>query len=82
MGNKLLELGYPEQALGLFNEATHDPETPSREKILSHVKAGGILALLGKREEATAHYEQVERLQDFEDAHKAAREFLDKASHR
>ena len=81
MGNKLLELGHPEQALLLFKAATSDPKTPSREKVLSHVKAGGILVLQGKREEATTHYEQVERLEEFEDSHKAAREFLDKPSH-
>jgi tetratricopeptide (TPR) repeat protein len=76
VGNKLVELGYPSQGLALFEKATREPRTPPRERALSHLRAGEILDLLGRREEAIAQYEQVRRLPDFEDSHDAAARYL------
>lgn len=80
-GTKLLELGARDEALDLFEAATLDPETLPRERALSHLKAGQILDLMGKREEAIAHYREVQRLEDFESSHKLATRFIDKPHH-
>jgi tetratricopeptide (TPR) repeat protein len=78
VGRKLVELDYPSEALALFQMATRDPKTPPREKALSHLRAGELLDLMGRREEAIAQYEEVQRLRDIEGSHKAARRFLKK----
>jgi tetratricopeptide (TPR) repeat protein len=76
VGGKLAELDYPSEALALFQKATRDPNTPPREKALSHLRAGELLDVMGRREEAIAQYEQVRRLRDFEGSHKAASRYL------
>lgn len=76
-GARLVELGDRERALALFLEATQDPHTPDREKALSHLRAGEMLDLLGKREEAVTQYQVVQELTDFEDSHTFASQYMD-----
>jgi tetratricopeptide (TPR) repeat protein len=76
VGGKLAELDYPSEALALFLKSTRDLTTPPREKALSHLRAGELLDLMGRREEAIAQYEEVRRLRDFEGSHKAASRYL------
>lgn len=78
LGRKLMSLGYPELALELFQEATRDPLTPSREKALSYLRAGEILDLKGKREDAVSHYQEVQQLEDFDNSHRAAGKYIKK----
>ena len=73
----MVELGAREKALTLFLEATQDPGTPEREKALSHLRAGEMLDLLGKREEAVSQYQVVRELSEFEDSHESASKYLD-----
>ena len=76
-GARLVELGARERALALFLEATQDPGTPEREKALSHLRAGEMLDLLGKRAEAVSQYQVVRELSEFEDSHEFASKYLD-----
>jgi hypothetical protein len=77
-GMKLRELGKFEQALTLFEQATRDPETPESERALSHLRAGELLDLLGKPEEAVAQYEEVQKLENYEGTHERAEQLLKK----
>lgn len=77
VGSKLVALGERQRALALFRQATRDPGTPEREKALSHLRAGEILDLLGKREEAVSQYRVVRELTEFEDSHEFASQYLD-----
>jgi tetratricopeptide (TPR) repeat protein len=81
LGRKLTELGHPDKALELFQAATRDPKTPAREKALSHLRAGEILDLMGKRTEAVSHYQEVHRLEEFENSHEVASRYLKKPYH-
>ena len=76
-GARLFALGERERALTLFLEATQDPETPERETALSHLRAGEILDLLGKRAEAVSQYEVVRELAEFEGSHEFAGRYID-----
>ncbi len=76
LGEKLLDLDRRPEALHLFRSCIVSPATPSREKALSYLRAGQIFDLLGKREEALAHYEQVLKLGDVEDSHSYANKWL------
>lgn len=72
---KLLGLGDAGGALSHFEKLlAGDPG--EREKALSHLGAGRALDLLGRRKEATTHYEAVLRLRDFDDSHDRARDHL------
>jgi tetratricopeptide (TPR) repeat protein len=70
--------GKIQQALELYERAAGDPRTLKRERVLSHLRAGEMLDLLGKREEAVAQYREVQKFQDIEGAHKRASRFLKK----
>jgi tetratricopeptide (TPR) repeat protein len=75
--NRIFELGYPGPALELFEQAIRAPETPAREKVLSHLRAGEILDSMGNRERAIGHYEKVRELEDVEGSHRMAERYLD-----
>jgi hypothetical protein len=77
-GMKLRELGEFEQALTLFEQSTRDPKTPESERALSHLRAGELLDLLGKPEEAVAQYQEVQRLENYEGTHEKAEQLLKK----
>lgn len=79
VGTRLMELGAREQALPLFLRATEDPTTPERERALSHLRAGEILDVMGKREDAISQYQEVQELGEFENSHRAAGKYLKRA---
>jgi tetratricopeptide (TPR) repeat protein len=70
--------GEIEQALELYERVAGDHSTLKREKILSHLRAGEMLDLLGQRDEAVAQYREVRKFEDIEGAHKRASRFLKK----
>jgi len=72
LAERMLALGDEAQALDAFRNATNDPETPARERALSHLRAGQILDTLGRREEAVKHYQRVHELQEFDGSHGTA----------
>jgi len=75
-GSRLVELGAKERALQLFIGATRDAATPEREKALSHLRAGELLDVLGKRNEAITQYEVVQELPQYDDSHHTAMKYL------
>lgn len=66
-------------ALEQFRKLIESPATPARERALSHLRAGQILDLQGKRSEAMTHYEEVLKSKDFEHSHDQAQGFLQRA---
>lgn len=76
LGAKLMAMGRLELALEQFVDATRHLETPARERSLSHLKAGQVLDLLGKRRDAKEHYTRVLELADAEGAHRRAKRYL------
>lgn len=76
LGTRFFELGRRDVALEQFRDAAGDPDAPSRERALAHLKAGQLLDLLGRREEAVTHYLEVQRLDEFEGSHASAERFL------
>ena len=78
VGEKLMELKRPRLALEQFERLLENPQTPEQERALSHLRAGQILDLQGRRTEAVAHYTKVLEIEEFDDPHKRARNFLRK----
>lgn len=76
VGKKLLELGQWSSAQNLLEQSVRNPQTPERERVLSHLYLGQALDAQGKRQQAVEQYHQVLRLKEFEDSHDAARRFL------
>lgn len=76
MGKRFLRLQRLEWALEQFQKAAAHPQTPEREKALSHLASGQLLDQAGKRKEALEHYQEVLRLPDVEDSHARARQYL------
>jgi tetratricopeptide (TPR) repeat protein len=76
MGSRLWSLGYPGEALEIFQASGRDPKTPSREKVLSHLRAGEILHLMGRRTHAASHYREIQMLEEVDDSHSVAAEYL------
>ena len=76
IGQRLLALGSQEEALEQFQDAARDTETPERERVLSHLRAGEILDTMGRRDEAVNHYQLVQQLPEFEGSHVTAEEYL------
>ena len=75
-GEKFLELHHPELAIEQFQKSINNSETPEQEKAFSHLGAGQVLDLLGKRSEAVTHYERVLNFKNFQHSHKQARAYL------
>ena len=73
---KLLDLGDAAGALTQFDKLLAESKSGETEKAVSHLGAGRALDLLGRRKEATAHYEAVLRLRDVDDSHDRARDYL------
>ena len=76
LGEKLMDFDRRPEALQLFRSCIESPATPSREKALSYLRAGQIFDLLGERDQALAHYQQVLKLGDVEDSHSYASKWL------
>ena len=77
LGLKYLELNHHDLALQEFRRSIGDPEIPQREKALSHLLAGQISDLQGRRDEAILYYRQVLAYPDVEDSHSRARDFIE-----
>lgn len=77
-GEKLRELGELDQALALFEQTTRDPKAPESERALSHLRAGELLDLQGKRKEAIVQYQEVHKLENYEDTHDRASRLMKK----
>ena len=78
VGKKLMALKRPTLALEQFEKLLKSPQTPEQKRVSSHLMAGQILDLQGKRTEAVAHYTKVLELEEFENSHDRARDFLRK----
>ncbi len=76
VGQKLFTLGQWETALELFERAVDDPDTPVRERALSHLGAGQVRDLLNQREQALSHYRRVLAMEEVENSHALARRYL------
>jgi tetratricopeptide (TPR) repeat protein len=76
LGTRFLDLGHRDVALGHFQDAVGDPGATGRDLVLAHLKAGQILDLLGRRDEAMTHYLEVKRLDEYEGSHASAERYL------
>ena len=76
LGERMLELGSDENALHQFRSAAADPNTPERDRVLAHLRAGEILDEMGQREEAVSYFRKVRTLPEFDGSHKKARKRL------
>jgi tetratricopeptide (TPR) repeat protein len=78
VGNELMTLGRPDLAREQFRKSIDDPQTPAREKALSHLRLGQILDSKGLRSEAKKEYQAVLALQDVENSHSQAKDLIKK----
>ncbi len=76
LGTRIWSLGYPGEALEIFQSSSLDPNTPPRERVLSHLRAGEILDVMGRQTNAASHYREVQLLDNFDDSHSRAAEYL------
>ena len=76
LGQRLLALGDPKEALDQFRDAAGDTSRPEQERALAHLKAGEILDDMGRRDEAIVHYREVTRFEDVDGSHGAAERYL------
>jgi hypothetical protein len=72
-----MDLERADLALPQFIASVNDRETPTRERVLSHLGAGEAFDLLGRRTEAIAQYREVLRFTDVEGSHRQAKEHLE-----
>ena len=79
MGQKFLDLGYPDQGLEQLRKAANDRRVPVREKALAHLRAGQTLHSLGKSKEAIDQYKEVLKLPNADNSHSQARRGLNKS---
>lgn len=76
LAHRLLALGSEDDALDQFKGAADDPETPERERALSHLRAGELLDKKGHRREAVSYYRRVKQLREYDDSHEQAERYL------
>jgi tetratricopeptide (TPR) repeat protein len=76
LGRELMDMGRLDLAQERFLKAIGDPQTPARERALSHLKLGRILEWRGKKNEAVKEYQTVLSLADVENSHNQARQYL------
>lgn len=72
LGERLLAVDRPEEALEQFEKAIADPETPERDRAFAHLRAGEILESRGRYQEARQRYLRLRSFEDVEGAHRAA----------
>lgn len=77
-GETLLETGQAQTALAHFQAAGHLPAAAADLTVLSRLRAGQALDLLGRRAEALAEYRQVLARQDVYDSKELAEKYLKK----
>jgi tetratricopeptide (TPR) repeat protein len=78
LGIELMNMGKHDLAQERFRKCIENPQTPSREKALSHLSLARLLDWQHKREEAIKECQAVLALPDVDDSHRQARELLDK----
>ena len=76
LAEKFRQLEHPDSALEQFRKSIQSPETPDREKALSHLGVGQILDVKGERQAAVSHYQLVLGFRKVKDSHRRARSFL------
>ena len=77
-GQKFMDLKRADLALPQFFASIEDSRTAPRERVLSHLHAGQVLDLLGRRAEAVAQYRAVLALKDIERSHRHAKMFIER----
>ncbi len=82
LARELMDMGKLDPAQERFLKAIGDPQTPSREKALSHLRVGRILEWRGKSSEAVQQYRTVLSLADVENSHDQARQYLNKLGYK
>ncbi len=76
LGTRFFDLGHRDVALAQFQDTVGDPGASGRDLVLAHLKAGQILDLLGRRDEALTHYRAVQRLDEYDGSHASAERYL------
>lgn len=82
LGTELLYMGKLDLAREHFKRSIDDPETPEREKALSHLHLGQILSWQGQTAEAAKECKVVLSLKDVDGSHDEARKLLNKINKR
>lgn len=72
LGQRLLAVGRPDEALEQFEAAIADAETSARDRALANLSAGEILENRGRYEEARERYRRVQALEDVDGTHRSA----------
>jgi tetratricopeptide (TPR) repeat protein len=75
-GIDLLALGNLDAAEDRFRKTISDPQTQTRERVLSHLYLGQLLARKGRNSESVKEFEIVLSLEDVENSRARARQFL------
>jgi tetratricopeptide (TPR) repeat protein len=78
LGMELMNMGKHDLAQERFRKCVEDPQTPPREKALSHLSLGRILEWKHQREDAAIEYQAVLAFPDVDESHRKAKEFLQK----
>jgi tetratricopeptide (TPR) repeat protein len=76
---ELMNMGKWDLAQEQFRKSAENPQTPVRERSLSHLRLGRMLEAKGQVSEAIREYKQVLALEDVEDSHDQAKRALKKA---
>jgi tetratricopeptide (TPR) repeat protein len=76
LGVELMHMDKQDLALERFRQGINDPQTPFKEKALSHLNLGRILSWTGRKEEAANECQLVLSLKEGEDSHSQARFIL------
>jgi hypothetical protein len=76
LGTEFMVMGKHDLAQERFRSCIEDPQTPSREKTLSHLYLGKILDWKNQREEAAAEFKTVLSLENVENSHNQAKQLL------
>ena len=71
-----MNMGKLDAAEEKFRKTITNPQTPQREKVLSHVRLARILDWKGQQSEAIKEYRIVLSLEDIEGSHDQATQYL------
>lgn len=77
VGRRLIELDQREPALQVYETIASDPNSSQEVRTQSLLRAGQLLDLMGKREEAVRRYRGVLELPDVGGSHQQAKRFLE-----
>jgi tetratricopeptide (TPR) repeat protein len=76
LGTEIMHMGKLDPAQERFRKCIENPQTPPREKALSHLSLGRILDWKHQPDEAAKECQAVLALPDVEDSHRQAKELL------